>query len=59
VLYVTERAVFRLGAEGLELAEAAPGVDLQRDIRERMGFAPRVSRDFRLMPAEAFQGGAP
>ena len=54
VLYVTERAVFRLTAEGLELAETAPGVDVQRDIRQRMGFAPRVSRDLRRMPAESF-----
>ena len=54
VLYVTERAVFRLGADGLELAEAAPGADVEKDIRERMGFAPRLGRDFRLMPEEAF-----
>ena len=54
VLYVTERAVFRLTGDGLELAEAAPGVDVQREVRGRMGFPLRVSRDFRLMPAEVF-----
>jgi propionate CoA-transferase len=54
VLYVTERAVFRLTAEGLELAEAAPGADVERDIRQRMGFDLRVGRDLRLMPVEAF-----
>jgi len=42
VLYVTERCVFRLTLDGLELIEIAPGVDLQQDILDRMSFAPRV-----------------
>jgi propionate CoA-transferase len=32
VLYVTERCVFRLVKEGLELIEVAPGIDIKRDI---------------------------
>jgi propionate CoA-transferase len=32
VLYVTERCVFKLKSEGLELAEVAPGIDVDRDI---------------------------
>jgi propionate CoA-transferase len=42
VLYVTERAVFELTPEGVVLREVAPGVDLQRDILDRMDFAPIV-----------------
>ncbi|MBK6745254.1 acyl CoA:acetate/3-ketoacid CoA transferase [Ottowia sp.] len=42
VLYITERCVFRLTREGLELTEVAPGIDIQKDILDRMDFAPIV-----------------
>ena len=42
VLYVTERCVFRLTPEGLELAEVAPGIDVERDILAHMRFRPIV-----------------
>jgi propionate CoA-transferase len=54
VLYITERCVFRLCAEGLELIEIAPGVDLKRDILERMEFAPILRRDPDLMDSRIF-----
>ena len=54
VLYVTERCVFRLTEEGLELAEVAPGVDIERDILARMGFRPLIPRDPALMDAAIF-----
>jgi propionate CoA-transferase len=54
VLYITERCVFRLCADGLELIEIAPGVDLKRDILERMEFAPILRRDPDLMDSRIF-----
>ncbi len=42
VLYVTERCVFRLADDGLELVEVAPGIDVDRDILSQMPFAPIV-----------------
>ena len=54
VLYVTERCVFRLGAQGVELIEIAPGVDLHRDILNQMGFKPLVQMPLRRMNASIF-----
>jgi propionate CoA-transferase len=55
VLYITERCVFRLCQDGLELTEIAPGIDLQRDILAQMDFAPVIKRPPRLMDARIFQ----
>ncbi len=54
VLYVTERCVFALTPEGLELIELAPGVDIERHILSRMAFRPIV-REPRLMDARIFR----
>jgi len=54
VLYVTERCVFRLCEEGLELVEVAPGIDIERDILAHMGFKPVMRADPKLMDAAIF-----
>jgi len=54
VLYITERAVFRLTPSGLLLEEYAPGVDIERDILGRMEFKPQISRGLRQMEPELF-----
>ncbi len=54
-LYVTERCVFALRADGLELLEVAPGVDIERDILARMEFKPLIPRDPAPMDARIFR----
>jgi acyl CoA:acetate/3-ketoacid CoA transferase len=54
VLYVTERAVFLLAADGLELIEVAPGIDIERDILPHMDFRPRMS-NVAMMPPSVFE----
>jgi propionate CoA-transferase len=57
VLYVTERAVFRLCAEGIELTEIAPGVDIERDVLAQMEFRPVQNGAPKLMEAAIFRDG--
>lgn len=45
VLFITERAVFKLTQAGIELLETAPGIDLKRDVLEQMGFMPIIHKN--------------
>ncbi len=54
VLYVTERCVFRLTPQGLELIEVAPGIDIGRDIFAQMDFEPIVRGTPREMDPAIF-----
>ena len=51
VLYITERCVFRLTPEGLELAEVAPGIDPENDILARLPFKPILDHVEEMEPA--------
>ena len=54
VLYITERAVFQLTSEGVELIEVAPGIDIDKDILAHMGFKP-IIKDVKLMDERIFR----
>ena len=54
VLYLTERASFRLTPQGIELFELAPGIDLQRDVLDQMQFKPLLAAHITTMPAVHF-----
>jgi propionate CoA-transferase len=53
VLYVTERAVFSLTPNGLELIEVASGISIQEEILAQMDFQPIVNNPA-LMPSSCF-----
>ena len=53
-VYITERAVLHRGPDGLILTEIAPGIDLQRDILDQMGFRPHIAPDLKTMDPRIF-----
>jgi propionate CoA-transferase len=53
---ITERAVFHYTNDGkFILTEIAPGVDLHKDILEKMDFQPIISENLKSMPPEIFE----
>lgn len=55
VLYITERAVFELRKDGVYLLEVAPGIDIQTQIIDQMGFTPRMDGQPKLMDGRIFR----
>ncbi len=57
IMFITERAVFRVDSEGLVLVEAAPGIDLEKDVLAKMEFKPKVSPRLDTMDERIFREG--
>lgn len=55
VLYITERAVFELRKDGVYLIEVAPGIDIQSQIIDQMGFVPKMDGQPKLMDSRIFR----
>ncbi len=55
VLYVTERAVFELGPQGLTLTEIAQGMDVQKDILANMDFVPAIAPELRVIDPRIYR----
>jgi propionate CoA-transferase len=55
VLYVTERAVFRLEGGKMALIEIAPGIDLEKDVLAQMEFIPEIAPDLKIMDPAIFK----
>ena len=55
IIYVTERAVFRLMAGRLVLQEVAPGVDVEQHILKKMEFRPDLSPALKKMDERLFR----
>ena len=49
VMYITERCVFVLGDNGLVLTEVAPGVDMQKDILDKLDFEVELAPEIKPM----------
>ena len=57
VLYITERAVFELKEDGLNLIEVAPGIDIQTQIIDLMDFVPKIDKKLKIMDSRLFREG--
>ncbi|RRD94688.1 propionate CoA-transferase [Clostridiales bacterium COT073_COT-073] len=54
VLFVTERCVFTLTANGLMLTEVAPGIDVEKNILPYMEFKPLIADPLKVMDPRLF-----
>ena len=53
-LYITERAVFELNRKGVRLLEVAPGINIQKDVLEKMDFVPQIAEPVKIMDTRCF-----
>ena len=59
ILYIIERAVFRFTVRGLELMEIAPGIEMERDVIDRMDFKPMIPEKLVIMSSHIFVDAYP
>jgi propionate CoA-transferase len=57
IVYITERAVFRLTPEGLVLEEIAPGIDMEKEVISKMEFRPLIAPSVKEMDVRLFKEG--
>jgi propionate CoA-transferase len=57
VKFFTERCVFSLDSRGLVLTEIAKGVDIDRDILNKMEFKPVIASDLKETPTVVYADG--
>ncbi|MEL0537256.1 CoA-transferase [Staphylococcus debuckii] len=55
VFIVTDRAVFELRDAGLTIIEIAPGLNLEKDVLDQMGFKPLIAEDLKTMDHTMYQ----
>ena len=53
--FVTERAVFELTTDGPVLIEIAKGIDLEKDIINKMGFKPIIADDLQITSLKLYE----
>ena len=57
-MYITERVVFKLNGTELVLVETAPGIDIDKDILEKMEFIPQMASEIKEMDKRIFSKSA-
>lgn len=55
IMYITERAVFRLIQGKVVMTEIAPGIDLQRQVLDQIDFPVTVAKDLKIMDERIFK----
>jgi propionate CoA-transferase len=57
IVYVTERAVFTMRDGRFTLIEVAPGIDVRKDVLDRIPFTPAVAEPLATMDPRLFRDG--
>ena len=58
VMFVTERAVFRMTDRGISISEVAPGIDIEKDILPNIPFPINIPQTVKAMDSRLFREGS-